>query len=348
MKHPKHGTATPEGRALSTKAASYHANSAAALMQLGKLSEALAECDAALNADRKLGKALLRVAHVQLMLGDTDEARRFYVEAAGVGAENESEAGLKACAADEQQASRLHAELIMCRRAAASTVGNASSSHQLKTLVATLEAACNRAPHNAALRSLQAEVLSASGRMAEAQALCEKQLNGPAAHRAHTAIWQYTLGRVLYDSSLLPEAADKLSEALARPHAPAGAKPLARLVQRLEAERAAGNDAFKRSDWAGAVAAYTRALGVDPTHARFNALLYCNRGAAHAKNGSLQQALADCSAAIALNRSYAKAYLRRAELRHRCGDRARPRGLQLGAAARRQRGGWAGGSQARE
>ena len=34
-KHPKHGTNSPEGRALATKAASYHANSAAALMQLG-------------------------------------------------------------------------------------------------------------------------------------------------------------------------------------------------------------------------------------------------------------------------------------------------------------------------
>ena len=67
------------------------------------------------------------------MLGDTDEARRYYVEAAGVGAENESEAGLRACAADEQQASRLHAELIMCRRAAASTVGSTSSAHQLKS-----------------------------------------------------------------------------------------------------------------------------------------------------------------------------------------------------------------------
>ena len=47
--------------------------------------DAVGECDAALRADRKLGKALLRVAHVQLMLGDTDEARRYYVEAASVG-----------------------------------------------------------------------------------------------------------------------------------------------------------------------------------------------------------------------------------------------------------------------
>ena len=58
-KHPSHGTDSPDGRALASKAASYHANAAAALMQLGKLQEALSECDAALSADRRLGKALL-------------------------------------------------------------------------------------------------------------------------------------------------------------------------------------------------------------------------------------------------------------------------------------------------
>ena len=118
--------------------------------------------------------------------------------------------------------------------------------------------------------------------MAEAHALCEAQLAGAAAHKAHTALWLATLGRVLYDSSMLPEAAEKLAEALQRQHAPTTAKPLARTVQRLETERAEGNSAFKRCDWPAAVAAYTRALAVDPTHARFNAILYCNRGAAHA------------------------------------------------------------------
>ncbi|KOO25985.1 DNAj-like subfamily c member 7 [Chrysochromulina tobinii] len=302
-KHAAWGTATAEGRALNTRAASYHANSAAALMQLARMADAVAECDAALRADSKLGKALLRVAHVQLMLGDTDEARRFYLEAAQVGNSAESEAGLKACADDEQQAARLHSELIMCRRAAASTMGSAASSQQLKGLLNALETACTRSPHNLTLRSLQAEALSASGRMTEAHALCEAQLATPAAHKGHASLWHCTLGRVLYDSSLLPEAADKLSESLARPNAPAGAKPLLRLVQKLETERTAGNNAFKRGDWTQAVEAYTRALAVDPTHARFNALLYCNRGAAHAKNNALQQALADCSAAIALNRS---------------------------------------------
>ena len=80
------------------------------------------------------------------------------------------------------------------------------------------------------LKSLHAEAISASGRMTEAHAMCEAQLAASPAHRAHAAIWLYTLGRVLYDSSLLPEAAEKLAEALQRPHAPPGAKPLARCV----------------------------------------------------------------------------------------------------------------------
>ena len=39
---------------------------AAALMQLGRLSDALRACSDALNEDPKLGKALLRAAHVHL------------------------------------------------------------------------------------------------------------------------------------------------------------------------------------------------------------------------------------------------------------------------------------------
>jgi DnaJ family protein C protein 7 len=322
-RHPQRPGDGPAARAIRSRAASYLANSAAALMQLGKLPEALAECQAALKEDRRLGKALLRAAHVQLMLGDTEEARRFYAEAARAGARSESEAGTRSCSADETQAQRLNAELIMCRRASASTISGASASTQLRALVATLEGATGRAPHNAPLKALHAEALSAAGRASEARKLCAEQLAAPAAHRGHAAIWLYTLGRVLYDCSLLTEASEKLAEALQRPFPPAGARPLAKLAQKLDAERAEGNEAFKRQDWSAAVSAYTRALAVDPSHARFNALLYCNRGAAYGKQSQLQQAFADTSAAIALDRSYAKAYLRRAELRVRCGDRTR-------------------------
>ena len=209
----------------------------------------------------------------------------------------------------------LHADLAVRRR------GTQSGRLQL---LARLEAFCAQAPHNRQLASLRAEALAVAGRFSEGRALCERELK--AAERAggdEASLWLYTLGRLLYDQSELEEASEKLKEALGRPGAPPACKPLLRHAQRLETERTAGNNAFKRGDWAGAVDAYTRALQVDAGHARFNALLYYNRAAAHAKKGLLSQAIADCSASIALDGAYAKAYLRRGELRQQCGDAPR-------------------------
>ena len=59
----------------------------------------------------------------------------------------------------------------------------------------------------------------------------------------------------------------------------------------LLAARAEGNAAFKRGAWAAAVEAYTRALSVDPGHARFNAILYANRAAAWGHRDKLQQVI---------------------------------------------------------
>jgi len=162
------------------------------------------------------------------------------------------------------------------------------------------------------------------GRFQNARSLCEEGRIHDEARScaAGAALWLYTYGRVQYDAGELTSAADKFGEALQRPNAPHQCKALLKLAQRLEAARSAGNSAFKRGDWEAAVAAYSRALAVDPNHGRFNALLYCNRAAANGRrDGYLDQALGDCNVAIGLDPTYAKAYLRRAELRLRAGKR---------------------------
>ena len=161
--------------------------------------------------------------------------------------------------------------------------------------------------------------MACAGRFAEARAACAAEMGRDDPNTA--ALWLYTLGRVLYDACELGPAVERLTDALQRPSPPGSAKGLLRSAQRLEAERAAGNGAFKRGEWANAAAAYTRALQarawaemprarpphlrlwparsergfhvsqVDPNHSRFNALLYCNRAAANGhRDGMLDQA----------------------------------------------------------
>eukprot|EP00966_Prymnesium_polylepis_P033202 772340-Prymnesium_polylepis.1 len=101
------GSVGPGASAVRTKASSYHSNAAAALMQLGRMGDSLKACRDALAEDSKLGKALLRTAHVHLMLGDAGRARKYYAEASASGAVKEAEAGLKSCINEEQQQARL-------------------------------------------------------------------------------------------------------------------------------------------------------------------------------------------------------------------------------------------------
>uniref|UniRef100_A0A3P8NBL5 Tetratricopeptide repeat protein 1 n=1 Tax=Astatotilapia calliptera TaxID=8154 RepID=A0A3P8NBL5_ASTCA len=77
----------------------------------------------------------------------------------------------------------------------------------------------------------------------------------------------------------------------------------------------AGNAHFKRGDWAEAGRNYTDALSVCPIcFSRERAVLFSNRAAARLHLDLKEQAISDCSRAIALDPDYLRALLRRAEL----------------------------------
>lgn len=91
------------------------------------------------------------------------------------------------------------------------------------------------------------------------------------------------------------------------------ARELLKMMKRLEAKKAEGNDLFKANKNVEAVQAYTEALAIDPLNQDYNSVLYSNRSAAFVRLGQWQKALDDCNRCLDGKPSFTKAKVRRAQ-----------------------------------
>jgi len=84
-------------------------------------------------------------------------------------------------------------------------------------------------------------------------------------------------------------------------------------IKKLGRKKQEGNDLFKKNKNREAFAAYTEALEIDPMNDSFNAKIYSNRAATQMRLKQWQGAFNDCGAAIIREPDYVKAYSRRAQ-----------------------------------
>lgn len=77
------------------------------------------------------------------------------------------------------------------------------------------------------------------------------------------------------------------------------------ISKRLKEE---GNEKFRRSDYNEAIRCYSKGIEFKP-----HAVLYCNRAACQANLRNYNETIEDCNLALALNKQYLKAYLRRGQ-----------------------------------
>ena len=73
--------------------------------------------------------------------------------------------------------------------------------------------------------------------------------------------------------------------------------------------------AFKNNLFEVAAGLFGQCLELDPLNGVFNQTLYYNRACAHHKLSWYEKALEDCDAAIALNSEYAKAFLKKGDIK---------------------------------
>ncbi|KAH7295262.1 hypothetical protein KP509_27G040400 [Ceratopteris richardii] len=280
---------------LSPYHAPYRSNRAAALAGLGRLGEAVLECEEAIKLDSCYVRAHQRAVHLYLRLGLVESAKRHIQALAGKDDGGVTEALLVV----ERHISRC----IEARKSGDWQKGLQESS---KAIIAGADSA-------AQILGYKAEALLKLHKLDEASTMCEEAQRledslqklgiAPADSFLHMLQASIELQRGKFDAAI--EAAHAAVKIDPRNLDAVGLLKKARVVDQC---RISGNELFKSGRFFEACAIYGEGLESDPT----NAVLLCNRAACRSKLGQWEKAIEDCNASLGAQPNYIKALMRRA------------------------------------
>ncbi|XP_039001601.1 TPR repeat-containing thioredoxin TTL1-like [Hibiscus syriacus] len=284
---------------LSPTNAAYRSNRAAVLTALGRVWEAVKECEEAVRLDPNYGRAHQRLASLLLRVGHVENARKHLCfpgqpqDLAELQKLQAVEKHLSKCTdarriRDWRSALReadaaisagadFSPQLFMCRVEALLKLHQLNDAESSLSVVPKLEQ-CINSPQ-----------IKFFGMLAEAYLFFVQ------------AQMEMTLGR--FDNAVT--AAEKAGQVDARNVEVSVLLSNVRLVARA---RARGNDLFKSERFTEACSAYGDGLKLDP----LNSVLYCNRAACWFKLGRWESSVEDCDLALSIQPNYIKALLRRA------------------------------------
>ncbi|XP_060966528.1 inactive TPR repeat-containing thioredoxin TTL3-like [Cannabis sativa] len=283
--------------------ASYRSNKSAALTALGRLLEAVLECREALRIEPHYHRAHLRLATLYLRLGEPEKATYHY-----------KHAGQEADRDDLAKVKSIQIHLNRCTEARKTRDWNTL----IKEADFAISAGADSAPQ---IYALQAEALLKLHRHQEADTAlsrgpkfdvdeCTKVLGpiGNASLLVTRALVDLASGR--FDDAV--EAAQRAGRLDVNNREANG---VMRKAKGIATARSKGNELFKASRFSEACVAYGEGLEHDP----YNSVLLCNRAACRSKLGQFDKAINDCTVALNLRPSYAKARLRRADCNAKLG-----------------------------
>ncbi|CEI87726.1 hypothetical protein G6F70_007054 [Rhizopus microsporus] len=279
----------------SPKTSTYYNNRAAAYLMQKKYKEAISDCRTATDLDPTNAKAYSRGGKCHLNMGNVEEAARLLQRAYEL---------------DPKSAQREYNALQNVQMYLA----------QVKTFMENDQYPLARNSLDRAISFIDADQVPVKWRVLQAEcALGEK--NYSEASRIVNSLIRldsqnpdalYLRARVFYSQGDNQKTAAHCVEALRCDPDFAKARSLLKMAKAIEAQKEAGNAAFKANRLSDAYDAYTAALQIDPNNAHMNARLYSNRAAVLQKQKKFEDALLDCDKAIELDNEFYKAYSRRA------------------------------------
>ncbi|KAK7272578.1 hypothetical protein RJT34_29265 [Clitoria ternatea] len=286
--------------ALSPASASYRSNRAAALTGLGRLGEAVRECEEAVRLDPNYGRAHQRLASLFLRLGQVENARKhlcypgMHSDLLEMQKLQVVEKHISKCA----DVRRIGDWKSVLREVDAAFVAGVDSSPQL--FMCRAEAFLNLHQIDDAESVLLHIPKSEPHTNSSFQARFFGMLSEAYSYFVRAQI-EMALGR--FENAVT--AAEKASQIDPRNVEVAVLLNNVRMVARA---RVRGNDLFKSERFTEACSAYGEGLRLDPS----NSVLYCNRAACWFKLGQWERSIEDSNQALHIQPNYTKALLRRA------------------------------------
>ncbi|KAK7385296.1 hypothetical protein VNO78_31012 [Psophocarpus tetragonolobus] len=281
---------------LDSSKATYHCNKSAALIGLGRLQEAIVECEESIKLDPSYVRAYNRLATIYFRLGEAEKALDC----------NQSTSYVDSTLAFQAQALQNHLNTCIEARKV-----NAWSDI-LKETQSAISLGADSAPQ---VYALQTEALLKLLRYQEAYVIYDKmpkfsldwctKIFGKA-----RSAYLLTIASMVYLASGRFEEAVTAAQQAAK--VDPGNREVNTVVRRARAAtsaRMSGNLLFKASKVTEACAVYNEGLEHDP----HNSVLLCNRAACRSKLGQYEKAIEDCNAALTVQPGYSKARLRRAD-----------------------------------
>jgi len=270
-------------------------NQSAAFVGLQKYAEAVRAADGALKIDATWKKAWSRKGQAHLKMGEVQRARDDYTELLQL--EPKSKTGIKGsreCSTLERLTLRAQTHL---------------DNKQYRNAYADAQQAMDIAPMSVAMHKVKLKAMAGQGMYNEVMKYSTFLLRNEMDDNEILLV----RAQAFYWNSNFPLCMKHLQQVLRRDPDYRPAQVQLKKLRKLEKTKKRANEAFRRGDWTTAIDTYTQVLSIEPDHKVFNSKIYCNRAAALLKLRRREEALRDCNQAVALDTSYTKAYLRRAQ-----------------------------------
>ncbi|KAM7256053.1 hypothetical protein ACFE04_011794 [Oxalis oulophora] len=314
-------------------------NRAATRISLKWIREALGDCIAAAALDPSFLKAYLRAANCHLSLGEVENAIQYYNKCLESGSVVCLDRKIMVEAAEGLHKAQKVAECI--NSSAELLVQN--SSNAATSALGMISEALSYSSRSEKLIKMKAEALYMLQLHKEVIQLCEQTLefaernyycSGTDNQSAkiegsgwenfsYANVWRWHLmSRSYFHMGKFEKALDllekleqeKLVQEKSGQEILISSKSLASTINELLRLKNAGNEAVQSGRYTEAIEHYSVAVSNNVLSRPFAAICFCNRAAAHQALGQITDAIADCSLAMALDKSYKKAFARRAAL----------------------------------